>query len=165
MSDEATMARPDAIMALARAQLSFRARLGHLVLLLVAMAATVALVSLLVTEPALPGRTAWALGALAALNAVWAAYAGWVIAARRTLLANHRVVAGRIALAAALMFTLGSAALGAVAGVAAGYLAAGVGLVLTAAAAALLAGATRRRAALRRRLAELGGDMRAGSAG
>ena len=114
MHDEPTA--PNAIMALATAQLSFRTKVGHLILLIVAIAAVVALASLLLTERELPERTFVALSALLNLNLIWAGYASWVLSTRRTLLSNHRVIAGRIAVAASAMFTLGAAFLGLVAG-------------------------------------------------
>ena len=148
-------------MLLVRMQVSFRSRIGHLALLLVATGMSVALTSLLATENDLPARTMAALAVLLAINVSWAAYAAWVLAARRTLLFNHRVVAGRIALTATTVFALGAAAIGAATGAAAAWFAAGLGIVLVAAAIALLARAKRdltmlqlRRAELEARLAE-----------
>lgn len=159
MKVETTSATPEAAMLLARAQVSFRSRVGHLALFLVATGMSVALASLLATEDGLPARTIAGLAVLLAINISWAAYAVWVLAARRTLLFNHRVVAGRIAFAATMVFTLGAAAIGAATGAAAAWLAVGLGIALVAAAIALLARAKRdlamlqlRRAALEARL-------------
>ncbi|MCX8476908.1 MAG: hypothetical protein MT490_14035 [Sphingomonas sp.] len=159
MKVETTSATPDAALLLARAQVSFHSRVGHLALFLVATGMSVALASLLATEDGLPARTMAGLAVLLAINISWAAYAAWVLAARRTLLFNHRVVAGRIAFAATMVFTLGAAAIGAATGAAAAWLAAGLGIALVAAAIALLARAKRdlamlqlRRAALEARL-------------
>lgn len=135
---------PDTVLAMVRAQLSFRTKASHLALMIVAVGAIVALASILMTEPGLPRRTWWAMAAFGLLNSVWATYAGWVLSARRTMLSNHRVIAGRIAVAAAALFTLGSGALGAATGATAAYLAAAIGLVLTGFAAALLTRARRR---------------------
>jgi hypothetical protein len=155
MKDETTSETPEAAMLLARAQVSFRSRIGHLALFLVATGMSAALVALLVTEEGLPTRSMAGLAVLLAINASWAAYAAWVLAARRTLLFNHRVVAGGIAVAATMVFTLGAAAIGAATGAAAAWLAAGLGIALVAAAIALLARARRDLTRLQLRRAEL----------
>ena len=73
------------------------------------------------------------------------------------MLAHHRVVAARIAVSAAAVFTLGSALLGSVAGLAMGWAAAGLGLVLLGVALLLLLRAQRQHRALQARLRELEG--------
>jgi hypothetical protein len=150
LSTEAEVAR-----LLAKSQISFRSRIGHLALLLLATGASVSLTSLLVTERGLPSRTQVAFIALLLINLCWIAYAAWVLAARRTMLFNHRVVAGWIALAAAAAFTAGAAILGAATGAGAAFVATGTGLVLLIIAIGLLLRARRDFRALQRRRSEL----------
>lgn len=136
-------------------EVSFRSRMGHLALLLGATGGSVVLSSLLATEDGLPLRTTVALGILLLINLSWMAFATWVLTARRAMLFNHRVVAGRIAVAAAIAFTAGAAVLAATMRNAASYAATGSGLVLLAIAIALLMRAKRDFRALQLRRAEL----------
>lgn len=155
MEVENTPATANAAMLLAEQHISFRSRIGHLALLLVTGGTCVALTSLLLTEQGLPVRTMAAFAALLAINAAWLAYAAWVLIARRTLLFNHRVVAGWIALAATMVFACGAAALAVATESPAALLAAGLGLALVAVAATLLRRATRDVERLVRRRADL----------
>jgi hypothetical protein len=136
-------------------QLSFRARAGHLALLLGAAGGSAVIAALLATETGLPQRTMVALGALLTIGASWVGYAAWVLTARRTLLANHRVIAGRIAVAAALVFLAGSVAVGMTTQAASAYAAGGLGAVMLAIAVVLLMRASRNYSALLQRRAEL----------
>jgi hypothetical protein len=154
---------PDPVAAtlqLAETQLSFRARVGHLALLLAASGMGVVVASLLLTEPALPRRTVIAFAAMLLISLSWVAYALWVLTARKTLLANHRVVAGRIAAAAASIFTAGAALLGVTLQMAAAYAAAGLGALLLTLAIVLLARAQRQYQALLARRAALESQLR-----
>lgn len=162
MKAEKAPATSDAVMLLAKTQVSFRSRMGHLALLLITAGMCVALTSLLATEQGLPARATAALAALLAINAAWTAYAAWVLAARRTLLFNHRVVAGWIALAATVVFAIGATVLAVATETAAAWPAAGLGFALVAVAAARLMHAKRdlkllllRRADLQARLLEM----------
>lgn len=92
---------------LARTELSFRTRLGHVLLALAASAMTIVIVSLWLTEPALPRRTTTAFGLLTVIGLGWVAYSVWVLSARRVMLARQRVVAGRLAAAFATAFATG----------------------------------------------------------
>lgn len=139
---------------LAKSHVSFRSRIGLLVLFLVATGASVTLTSLLATEKDLPPRTLVAFVALLLVNLSWMTYAAWVLAARRMLF-NHRVVAGWIACAAAAGFTAGAAILGAATGAGAAFAAAGTGLVLLIIAIGLLLRARRDLRALQQRRSEL----------
>jgi hypothetical protein len=96
---------------LARTELSLRARLGHVLLALVASAMTIVVVSLWMTEPALPTRTATAFAMLTVIGLGWVAYSIWVLQAKRVMLARQRVIAGRLAFLFASAFTLGCLAL------------------------------------------------------
>lgn len=140
---------------LALSQASFRSRIGHLALLLGATGGSVVVGSLLATEGGLSMRTTVALGILLVINLSWVAFAVWVLAAHRAMLFNHRVVAGRIAVAAVIVFTSGAAVLAALTRSAASYAATGSGLVLLAVAMTLLMRAKRDFRALQLRRAEL----------
>jgi hypothetical protein len=119
---------------LARTELSDTARLAHVLLVLVASAMTIVVVSLLLTEPALPTRTIVAFGLLSLIGAGWVAFGIWVLRARRVMLARQRVVAGRLAVAFAGTFTVGCVALAAATAVPAAWPATGMSLVLLASA-------------------------------
>jgi hypothetical protein len=84
---------------LARTELSLRARLGHVLLALVASAMTIVVVSLWLTEPVLPTRAKAAFAMLTVIGLGWIAYAVWVLSARRVMYARQRVIAGRLAVA------------------------------------------------------------------
>jgi hypothetical protein len=92
---------------LARTELSLRARLGHVLLALVASAMTIVVASLWLTEPALPTRTRAAFAMLTIIGLGWLAYSMWVLSTRRVMLARQRVVAGRLAVAFSGAFAAG----------------------------------------------------------
>lgn len=92
-------------------ELSPRARIGHTLLLLIALAFAIGTVSLWMTEPSLPARTHVAFGAILVIALSWACYAAWVLTRRRVLLAGHRIVAARMAIAFSALFTAGAAAI------------------------------------------------------
>ncbi|MGF7150442.1 hypothetical protein FHS96_004100 [Sphingomonas zeicaulis] len=148
-------AAAQALRGLTDAQLSSAARIGHGVLLLAALGMTSAIAALWIAEPALPAHTRLAFGAMVPIGAAWVVYAGWVLARRHVLFARHRIVAGRMALLFALIFTGGALAIGFAADKPAGLVAAVLGVGMIAAAAMLLRSAHRRVAALTRRLAVL----------
>ena len=123
--------------------LSSRSRYGHVALLLAALMMCVLLGALLATETGLPGRTQAALAVMLGIGACWVGYAAWVLAHRRTLLANHRVVAGWMAVGFTAMFLAGASGLAWVTGLGGFLAAAGIGAVMLAAAIALLVRARR----------------------
>jgi energy-converting hydrogenase Eha subunit A len=92
---------------LARTELSLRARLGHVLLAFIASAMTILVLSLWLTEPALPRRAAAAFAMLTVIGLGWVAYSIWVLRARRVMLARQRVVAGRLATAFTAAFAAG----------------------------------------------------------
>ena len=112
---------------LTRHALSTRARLGHVALLLAALAMSVLLLALLATEPAIPMRTRIAFAVMLAMSLSWTGYAIWVLKNRWTLLANHRIIAGKMAVAFTAIFTIAALAIGFSTGKSAGFLAAGMG--------------------------------------
>ena len=96
---------------LTRTELSRAARLGHVLLALAASALTIVIVSLWLTEPALPLRTQIAFAAMTAIGLGWTAFSLWVLNTRRVMLARHRMVAGRLAVAFSGVFATGCLAL------------------------------------------------------
>ncbi len=129
-------------------ELSRPSRLGHVALLLVSMAMTVVVVSLWLTEPALPARTRVAFGAMTAVGVAWMVFAGWVLTTRRVLLGRDSLVAGRLAVTFTAVFVAGALLVGYAAGGRAPFAAAVIGVGLLGVAIALLVRARRRVAAL-----------------
>jgi hypothetical protein len=127
------------------AELSLRSRLGYAALLLVALAVTIAIASLWLTEPSLPLRTHIAFGVMVGIGVSWAVYAAWVLTRRRVLLAGHQVIAARMAVAFTTIFVIGSLALGIWGSVGrSAYAAAALGSVMLMVAVAMLLSARRR---------------------
>ncbi len=163
-------AKPSAadVRRLVAAELSLPSRLGHTMLLVVSLGGAGVTGALLATEPALPLRTSIALAAMVAVGLSWAAFATWVLTRRRVLLAEHRVVAARMATGFTALFTLGAWGIGRWGEFGRGADAAvAVGLVMLAVAVSVLVRArrrfhelSRRRAELERRLADRGGAPR-----
>lgn len=151
----------DAIRRIADAELSPASRIAHGLLLAAALAMTLVIVSLGLTEPDLPLRTKAAFAVLAAIGAGWTGYAAWVLTHRRVLFARQRVIGGQLAVTFTSIFTLGGFAIGAGAGIPAGFVAGGFGLALIAVSLLLLARARRRLAALNDRLKQLEAARRA----
>ncbi len=144
------------LLRLADTELSLRSRLAHVALLLVSLMMTGVVGSLWLTEPALPQRTQLAFAVMTAIGLSWAAFALWVLRSRRVLLARHRIVAGRMAVAFTALYVIGALTAGYQSGERAAWAAAAVGVVMLAGAIALLAYAHREFARLmaRRRVLE-----------
>ena len=145
----------EAVRALARNELSFKLRVGYVALALAATITSVVIVSLWVTEPALPARTQLAFGLMTIIGASWVALASWVLGARRPLFARDRVIAGRMAVSFTTLFLVGAGIAVGMGGGAAALDALGVGLVMLVMAGLALRSARRRFAALAARRAEL----------
>lgn len=143
------------VRALMNTQLSLAARVGHVVLLLGAAAMTVAVGSLWATEPSLPPRTHLAFGVLTSIGMAWVTYAAWVLTTRRVLFGRHRVIAGRMAIVFAGVFTLGSLTVAVTTGHPAGHTAAVLGAMMLGVSGWLLARAQREVARLSARRAEI----------
>ena len=143
------------IQALARANLSFTARMGYVGLLLAATAMTTVVISLWITEPSLPVRTQLAFGAMSLIGASWCALALWVLRARRPLFARDRLIAGRMAVTFTSLFAAAGLASAILLGSPAGYAALASGVLMLAAAIAVFARARRRFAQLAARRQEL----------
>lgn len=151
----------DVPLALLQTHLSFHSRVAHLALLLAALGMGTVVAALLITEPALPASAVIAFLLMLVIALAWSGYAAWVLTARDTLLAPHRVVAARIAVSATGIFTLGGGLLGLASGLAAPWAAAGFGLPLLALAVFLLARAQENHRQLLQRRAELEAALRA----
>ncbi len=127
------------------AELSRPSRLRYTLLLLTSLAGAGVVGALLATEPALPTRTRLALIVLVGIGLSWAAFALWVLRHRRVLLADHAVVASRLAVTFTTIFTLGALAAGIWGGVGtAASLAAALGALMLTVAIVLLVRARRR---------------------
>ncbi|MGK6355366.1 hypothetical protein ACMGDH_09060 [Sphingomonas sp. DT-207] len=148
---------------IAKIELSPRSRITHGALLAAALAMTVILTALLLTEPDLPLRTRIALTVLATIGAVWTGYAAWVFTQRRVLFARQRVIAGWLAVIFTSVFAAGAFAIWITTNAPAGLAAGGLGLALVAVSAMLLARARARLVALTDRRRELEA-LRAGGA-
>lgn len=160
----ARTASADAIRRASAGALSMRARVGHVALLLVTIAAAGALSALWATEPDLPARTRVAFALLLGVLLAWAAFAAWVLRARRALFGRDRVIAARLSVTFSVLFTAGMAAAGIATGLAGPWAGSGVGLVMVAVALLNLRRATRlvtaltaQREALARQLETAGG--------
>ena len=92
---------------LLRAELSQPRRMAYVLLLLLAVLGAGLLTALWITEPALPPRTHLAFGVLLVVALSWAAFLLWTLARRQVLFLHHRILAGRLALAATATFTVG----------------------------------------------------------
>ena len=142
-------------------ELALPSRLGHTLLLVAGLGGAGVTGALLLTEPGLPARTRVAFAVLVLVGLAWAAFAAWVLARRRVLLATHRVVAARLAIAATALFTAGAVAVAVGPGAPGGWAAAGVGVAMLGAALLLHARARRRVAALARRRDEIARELAA----
>jgi len=136
------------IQQLAHGELSVRARLGYVALLLMASAMTAGVLSLWLTEAYLPMRTQVAFGAMSLIGGSWMALAIWALTTRRVLLARDRVIAGMMSVAFTALFLVGAVAAVLLSGTAAAIGAAVTGVAMFAAALRVLSGARRRFAAL-----------------
>lgn len=148
---------------LARTELSPRARLGHVLLALIASAMTILITSLWLTEPALPRRTAEAFAILTVIGLGWVAYSVWALSMRRVMLARQRVVAGRLAVAFTGAFAAGCIVLNIAAKVNAGWPAIAMSLTLLAVAVVLWRRAEAAHARLLARRDELQRELSEGS--
>ncbi|MFB4268664.1 hypothetical protein [Nonomuraea sp. GTA35] len=127
--------------------------------LVAGLAGAVFVAALWWSEPGpLPGRTQAAFALFTVFCLAWAGYGGWLVRRRVPLFATDRVIAAWISLAASVATTalVGVAAVQRGAAVPGPVLA--VGGLFVAAALVLVVRAHARRAALLRRLRELGGE-------
>ncbi|NUR87394.1 MAG: hypothetical protein HOY71_25215, partial [Nonomuraea sp.] len=105
MTDEPRMTADELLERLEPALSPWR-RVRALTALLTGISGTIFVSALWWTEPGpLPGRTHLAFAVLTAFCLAWACYGGWLSTRRTPLFATDRVIAGWIALAAALATT------------------------------------------------------------
>jgi hypothetical protein len=150
----------DSIRRLANGELSLATRLGYIALLLAAAAMSTVVLSLWLTEPALPARTQAAFGVMSVIGISWIVFALWALSARRPLFARDRLIAGRMAVSFTALFVAGALAAVIVSGSAAAWSALSSGGALLALAVGVWRGARRRVATLsaRRAALEMGSD-------
>jgi hypothetical protein len=149
----------------AQGALSMRARVGYVALLTASACGAAGLASLWATEPGLPARTHAAFAALTALCLAWASMAAWILRTRRVLLGYDRVLAGRMAITGAGLFTMGMAAAAALSGRPAAWGGVLLGVVMVAVAALQLRRAARHVLELVARRDALARDLQAASGG
>jgi hypothetical protein len=90
-----------------RRELSTPKRLGYLLLLMLTLTAACLISTLWITEPApLPLRTKVAFGLLTFINLAWSGLCGWIVTRRKILFAQHRVMAGWMALVFCALFSI-----------------------------------------------------------
>jgi len=146
--------------ALADMELSLKARLGYVGLLLVSAAMTGVVLSLWLTEPSLAPRTQVAFGAMSLIGLSWCAFAGWALRARRPLFARDRVIAGGMAVTFSSLFAVVTLAAALSLGNPAAYVAFGTGMGMLGAAIGVFVSARRRYAALVARRLALESELR-----
>jgi hypothetical protein len=147
---------------LAQGELSIKARIGYVSLLLVAVAMTAVVLSLWLTEPVLPARTQAAFGVMSLIGGAWVSFALWALTARRPLFARDAVIAGTLAVVFTSVFVAGALGAVIVSGAAAAFGALGTGVVMLGIAVWNLVSASRRHAALAARRRELESALRTG---
>jgi len=150
---------PNDLLALAETELSRVARLGQVTLLL-AFIVMVGIIGLLgISEPSLPSRARVAFAAIIAIGVLGGVSALWTLSTRGAVLARHRVIGCRVAVAFAAMIVLGASIIGFVKAIPFAFGVARFGVILLAGTIALLrqetgkvSVLTARRHALERRL-------------
>jgi hypothetical protein len=133
-----------AVRKLALGEMSVKARLGYVALLLVSSAMTVGILSLWCTESYLPLRAQLAFGAMSLIGISWVALSIWALTTRRILLARDRVAAGWMSVVFTALFLAGAIVAVLVTGSAAAFGAAATGVLMFGIALRVLAGARRR---------------------
>lgn len=143
------------IRARAAGELSLRARLGYIALLLVSAGMLVVIASLWLTEVSLPLRAQLAFGVMTFIGSCWATFALWTLATRRVLFARDSVIAGWMSVAFTSMFVAGALAAVIISGRGAAFGALATGVLMLSVAARVLSRARRRFSALTARRQEL----------
>ena len=129
---------PEDLLALAESELSRVARLGQVTLLL-AFVTMIGVIGLLgITEPSLPSRARVVFAAIIAIGLLGTASALWTLSTRGAVLARHRVIGCRVAVAFAAMIVLGASIIGFAKGIPLAFAVAGFGVVLLGGTIALL---------------------------
>jgi hypothetical protein len=146
---------PEQVQGLVRGELSRRARSLHVALLVASLAMATLVMSVWVTEPALPRRTHVAFFLVVVIALAWTVHATWVLTHRAVLLVPHQVQAARLAMVCCLVFVTGCATGWAVVGGPATIMALITSLVMLTIAAVNLRRARTRHLALLKRRSEL----------
>lgn len=145
----------EAVRAMARNELSLKARVGYVALLLAATLLSVVIISLWLTEATLPARTQLAFGLMTIIGVSWVALSSWALGTRRPLFARDRVIAGGMAVTFTSLFVVGSGIAVAMGGGAAAFAALGTGILMLGAASWALRSAQQRFVALVARRSDL----------
>ncbi len=135
--DPSTPVSIESIKSFLNREASWRNRRPYLFVLLAAATVTAIVLSLLVSEPALPLRTRAAFMAMIAIGLSWCGFALWVLTQRKPLFAVQRVVAGRLAVLYSALFTVVTLVVG-VLGHGQAWPAAATGALMTGVAALML---------------------------
>jgi hypothetical protein len=152
----------DDLLALADTELSRAARLGQVALLL-AFVVMIGIIGLLgITERSLPLRARIVFAVIIAIGVFGTVFALWALSNRRALLARHRVIGCRVAVAFAAMNALGASIIGFVKGIPAAFVVAGFGVILLCGTIALLRQENRKFSALTARRHALAQQLKAG---
>ena len=153
---------PNDLRALAEMELSRVARLGQVTLLL-AFVVMVGIIGLLgMTEPSLPSRTRAVFAAIIAIGVLGTVSALWTLSTRGALLAWHRVIGCRVAVAFAALIVLGASTIGVVKGVPSAFGVAGFGVILLCGTITLLRQENRKFSALTARRHALAQQLKIG---
>ena len=153
---------PEDLLALAETELSRVSRLGQ-VMLLLAFVVMVGIIGLLgITEPLLPSRFRVVFAAITAIGVLGTVSALWTLSTRGVVLARHRVIGCRVAVALAAMIVLGASIIGVVKGIPSAFAVAGFGVILLGGTIALLRQENRKLSALTARRHALAQQLKAG---
>jgi hypothetical protein len=150
------------LLALADTELARASRLGQVALLFVFVMMSGVIGVLGVTEPSLPWRARLAFAVIGAIGVFTSVFALRALSYRRALLARHRVIGCRMAVAFAVAIVLGASIIGFVTGIPAAFGVAGFGVILLCGTIALLRQENRKFAALTARRHALAQQLRAG---
>ena len=152
---------PNDLLALAETELSRASRWGQLTLLLLVVMASGVMGLLGATEPSLPPRARIVFAVIGALGVFSSAFGFRALISRRPLLAWHRVIACRIAVALAATIVLAASSIGFVKGIPSAFAVAAFGVILLGGTTALLLQENRKFAALTARRHALAEQLKA----
>lgn len=120
---------PNDLLALADTELSRASRLGQVALLL-AFVVMVGIIGFLgVTEPSLPSRARIVFAVIIAIGVLGTVSALWALSTRGVVLARHRVIGCRVAVALAATIVVGASVIGFVKGIPSAFGVAGFGVL------------------------------------
>ena len=131
--------------------------------LLLAFVMMVGIIGLLgITEPSLPSRARVAFAAIIAIGVFGTVSALWTLSTRGAVLAWHRVIGCRVAVAFSAMIVLGASIIGFVKGIPSAFAVAGFGVILLCGTIALLRQENRKFSALTARRHALAQQLKVG---